>query len=71
MTFHNLISHMQNLIKESPHLTLPSILKEHVQHSIQQYSNSIAFSNWRNKQDTIILDTCAVLEVPDSFSALK
>lgn len=34
MTFHNLINHMQNLIKESPHLTLPSILKEHVQYSI-------------------------------------
>lgn len=70
-TFHNLINHMQNLIKESPHLILPSTLKEHVQHSIQQYSNYIAFLDWRNKLDAIILDICVVLGAPDSFSALE
>lgn len=59
MTFCNLINHMQNLIKESPHLTLPSILKKQVQYSIQQYSNYIWFSIWKNKQHTIILDTCS------------
>lgn len=57
MTFNNLINHMQNPTKESPHLTLPSILKEHVQYSIQQYASYIVFSNrnWRNKWDFIYL----------------
>jgi len=45
MTFNNLINHMQNQIKESPHLTTPIILKEHVQYYIQQYTSYTAFSN--------------------------
>lgn len=34
---------MQNLIKESPHLTLPRVLKEHGQYYIQQQASDTAF----------------------------
>lgn len=36
---------MQNLNKESLHLTLPGILKEHVQYCIQQQASYIAVVN--------------------------
>lgn len=57
MTFNNLINHMQNLNKESLHLTLPGILKEHVQYCIQQQASYIAVVNisLRTKWDLIYL----------------